>query len=120
MSFYGAPHNRSTAASERARRGVRSRAQRYPNWRRPDAEDYRVFQHQAHLYVRAAIKCGVLPDLSLGEYACVDCGAAATQYEHRDYRHPLDVEPVCKACNLKRGRGQWPSDADYCFKKVKD
>lgn len=120
MSFYGAPHKRSLSASEAARRAIKTRSERNPHWRRPPAHDYRVFQHQAHLYVRAAIQAGVLPDLRGGEYACVDCGAPAIEYEHRDYRHPLAVEPVCRGCNLKRGRGAWPSATDYSFKKIHD
>lgn len=34
---------------------------------------------------------------------CVDCSGAAVEYDHRDYRQPLAVEPVCRSCNLKRG-----------------
>lgn len=37
--------------------------------------------------------------------ACVDCGAPATCLEHRDYTKPLEVEPVCRSCNSKRGVG---------------
>lgn len=37
--------------------------------------------------------------------ACVDCGAVAEVYDHRDYSKPLDVQPVCRSCNLKRGPG---------------
>lgn len=39
---------------------------------------------------------------------CVDCGAPAKHYDHRDYLRPLDVEPVCVRCNLRRGPAwQW-------------
>lgn len=34
---------------------------------------------------------------------CVDCGEPATIYNHRNYYEPLDVEPVCRRCNSKRG-----------------
>lgn len=34
---------------------------------------------------------------------CVDCGGTATCYDHRDYRKPLQVEPVCFGCNRSRG-----------------
>jgi hypothetical protein len=37
------------------------------------------------------------------DFACADCGKPATDYDHRDYRKPLEVEPVCHSCNLKRG-----------------
>ena len=35
--------------------------------------------------------------------ACADCGKAAYGYDHRDYDRPLDVEPICRSCNHKRG-----------------
>lgn len=38
---------------------------------------------------------------------CVDCGADAQVYDHRDYRKPYEVDPVCQTCNLKRGRAAW-------------
>lgn len=34
---------------------------------------------------------------------CADCGEPAYCYDHRDYRKPIDVEPVCRACNVRRG-----------------
>jgi len=34
---------------------------------------------------------------------CTDCGAQARDYDHRDYARPLDIEPVCRRCNQKRG-----------------
>jgi hypothetical protein len=34
---------------------------------------------------------------------CVDCGAVAMVYDHREYAKPLDVEPVCISCNKLRG-----------------
>lgn len=37
---------------------------------------------------------------------CADCGKQAKEYDHRDYRKPLDVAPVCLHCNRKRGPGQ--------------
>lgn len=36
---------------------------------------------------------------------CVDCGKQARCYDHRDYRSPLVIAPVCTACNRKRGPG---------------
>lgn len=50
---------------------------------------------------------GELPYLD-GSIACVDCKRwPATVYEHRDYSKPLDVEPVCHNCNMKRGPAFW-------------
>lgn len=37
------------------------------------------------------------------ECTCVDCGKPAIDYDHREYLKPLDVVPVCRSCNLKRG-----------------
>lgn len=36
--------------------------------------------------------------------ACTDCGGSAVEYEHRDYNRPLDVQPICRGCNLRRKR----------------
>lgn len=36
---------------------------------------------------------------------CADCGGVATDYDHRDYRKPLEVTAVCGPCNRRRGRG---------------
>lgn len=40
------------------------------------------------------------PDAS-GE--CVDCGAPATNWDHRYYSLPFEVDPVCTRCNTNRG-----------------
>lgn len=58
----------------------------------------------AHRYVTVAIYNGDLPKLD-GSIPCVDCGAAALEYDHRDYKKPMDVDPVCLACNQARGPG---------------
>jgi hypothetical protein len=67
----------------------------------------KVFQKammRAAQIVCRAIKSGALKSLKDNSVLCVDCGLKpASQYEHRDYAKPLDVEPVCQRCNLKRG-----------------
>ena len=65
--------------------------------------------YKATLVVMAAIRKGVLPRLShikklSHEIMCVDCGAQAQCWDHRDYRKPLDVDPVCHRCNILRGK----------------
>lgn len=55
----------------------------------------------AHKLVAMAIRLGFLRTIS--ECVCVDCGARATDYDHRDYSKPLDVDPVCRPCNFRRG-----------------
>lgn len=58
----------------------------------------------AHQYVAIAIRNGDLPKLD-GSVRCMDCGAPAAEYDHRDYKKPLTVDPVCRACNQARGPG---------------
>jgi hypothetical protein len=53
--------------------------------------------------VRYAVLTGRLPSLRKNAAPCVDCGCRASCYDHRDYRKPLDVVPVCDTCNRKRG-----------------
>lgn len=62
------------------------------------------YQRLAHSYVTTAIYNGDLPKLD-GGVACVDCGAPAVEYDHRDYKKPMEVDPVCKSCNQLRGPG---------------
>lgn len=58
-------------------------------------------QSSACLAVRKAIAIGMLRAPS--KLRCLDCGAQAENYDHRDYSKPLDVVPVCRGCNIKRG-----------------
>lgn len=44
-------------------------------------------------------------------HKCVDCGATATCYDHRDYSKPWQVEPVCDRCNRLRGPAIHPGNA---------
>jgi hypothetical protein len=52
--------------------------------------------------VAKAVKEGRLPKLD-GSIPCADCGNPARAYDHREYAKPLDVTPVCRPCNVKRG-----------------
>ena len=58
----------------------------------------------AHEYVTVAVRMGDLPKLD-GSILCTDCSNPATEYDHRDYKKPLEVDPVCRACNAARGPG---------------
>ncbi len=58
---------------------------------------------KAYPLVKAAVEVGMLPD-PINE-TCIDCGNPARCYDHRDYNHPLNVVPVCRSCNRKRGPG---------------
>jgi hypothetical protein len=64
-------------------------------------EQHHYEQRRAIGKVANAVFNGVLPKPS--EFDCTDCGAPARQWDHRDYTLPLAVEPVCIACNIRRG-----------------
>jgi len=49
---------------------------------------------------------GRLPALD-GTIPCEDCGAPATDYDHRDYGQPLVVAPLCGSCNHRRPPARW-------------
>jgi len=51
--------------------------------------------------VTAHVRQAKLPPAS--DYQCADCGKPAKEYDHRYYGLPLEVEPVCIACNQRRG-----------------
>lgn len=57
---------------------------------------------KAHYWVQKAQKKGILAKLD-GTVKCVDCRYPAWVYDHRDYRKPTEVEPVCHSCNWNRG-----------------
>ena len=66
-----------------------------------DNNGKRTGGRKAIALVLAAVKKGILPPVKT--LTCVDCGKPARVYEHRDYNKPLEVEPVCNGCNIKRG-----------------
>lgn len=73
----------------------------YNNWREC------AMSYRRRAGVRAvwlAIKAGQLPPPKT--LICVDCGKGAFCYDHRDYRKPLAVDPVCKSCDSMRGPGK--------------
>lgn len=53
------------------------------------------------LQTKQAISRGLLKPLV--DQMCVDCGEPAKYYDHRSIIKPLDVEPVCHGCNVRRG-----------------
>lgn len=67
-----------------------------PEWQR-----YRI-SSLGHMAVSKAVRKGLLPKLD-GSIVCVDCGAPAEVYDHREYAKPLEVDPVCRGCNVRRG-----------------
>jgi hypothetical protein len=56
---------------------------------------------RAHEAIKNQIRSGAMRPAR--ECSCVDCGKPATDYDHRDYNKPLEVEPTCRSCNLLRG-----------------
>lgn len=63
---------------------------------------------RAYIAVNAAMYRGEIPFPHT--LKCVDCGATdetrQIQYDHRRYSKPLDVDPVCGGCNLRRGHAK--------------
>ena len=57
--------------------------------------------YAANSAIKPYIKKGLIKRAS--ECLCVDCGKQAKDNDHRDYLKPLEVEPVCRSCNVKRG-----------------
>lgn len=114
-AHYMERHNRMSPA---AKRGAQLRRLRNPDQFPPPGSEVYWAQH-AHRVVAAAIRQGLLPSLKSGEYACTDCGGIALEYDHRDYGRPLDVVPVCRSCNKRRGTAIWPSQDQFQFKRVR-
>lgn len=67
-----------------------------------DRAEYERLRANVSNIVSEAKKTGKLAILD-GTTPCVDCGAPADRYDHRDYSKPLDVEPVYCSCNGRRG-----------------
>jgi hypothetical protein len=65
----------------------------------------RRLQDKARRVVARAVRDGRLARLD-GSIRCVDCRGPAEGYDHRDYRKPLDVQPVCMDCNIRRGAAE--------------
>lgn len=70
----------------------------------PCSEEHRKEGTNASNIVNKAVRKGELQKVN--SLTCVDCGSAAENYEHRDYTKPLEVEPVCRKCNLIRGHAK--------------
>ncbi len=58
---------------------------------------------RARAFTAQLVSAGVIPRAD--SLACKDCGQPASEYDHRDYAKPWEVEAVCPACNTKRGAG---------------
>lgn len=56
---------------------------------------------RAHKMIQYRIAVGAMQPASA--FPCADCGKPSTDYDHRDYTKPLEVEPTCRSCNLLRG-----------------
>lgn len=76
-------------------------AEPYERFLRMDA--LKAIRQPAHVAVARAIRHGILRSLKDFQTDCVDCGGIAVAYDHRDYDKPLEVDPVCKRCNILRG-----------------
>ncbi len=101
---------------EAAQRGAATRRAKYPRFALP-ANAEKFWQSKAHAMVSLAKKNGLLPALD-GTIACTDCDKPAMEYDHRDYGRPLDVQPVCRSCNRRRGTAIWPSADQFKFRLI--
>lgn len=98
---------------EAAQRGAETRRRNNPAYARPTQAELLIWQGIAHRAVFRAVKGGLLPSLKSRQYACVDCGGVAIEYDHRDYSRPLEVDPVCHVCNIARGAAKYPAKQDF-------
>lgn len=67
----------------------------------PCMRKHRADGRRASAEVTKAIRAGLLKPAR--EHVCADCESQARDWDHRDYLRPLDVQAVCKPCNLRRG-----------------
>jgi len=63
----------------------------------------RIGAQRAREVVSSLVHHKKLPSLRGNHIDCTDCDSRATEYEHRDYNKPEDVEPICRRCNILRG-----------------
>lgn len=68
-------------------------------------EKVKEFNQKASYTIKQLIKAGQMQKPS--DLLCVDCEKPAYDYDHRDYRMPLEVQPVCRKCNQRRGPAAW-------------
>lgn len=100
-----APSKRAQRKSK-SRRCVHCNDVFYPRslckWYCLDCEDKKErAKTRALKLVAKAIKDGhMLPATS---FECWDCSEPAIVFDHRNYDRALDVQPVCRACNRRRG-----------------
>ena len=64
-------------------------------------------QLRASYEVWKAVRRGDLPPAKA--LRCTDCGSPALEYDHRNYGKPLEVQPVCRLCNVRRGPALFPN-----------
>jgi len=67
----------------------------------------RELRVSAYNKLRCALARGDIEPIT-DDCKCVDCGAPAKCFEHRNYFKPLDVDKVCISCNQQRGEGYPP------------
>lgn len=71
------------------------------------------------IWLRASGRPHAYPLLCQGATQCVDCTKRgrdirlATEWDHRDWREPLKVEPVCRNHNSQRGRAMTAYEASF-------
>ena len=99
----------------RGKHGNHARGQNHPRWRggnpTPDPVKRREnakasskrypLKRTSRQKIHDAVRQGKIPRVST--LSCMDCGGQAARYDHyAGYDKPLDVQPVCAACDGKR------------------
>lgn len=78
-------------------------------------DEVEILRRRAKYELDKAIKAGQLSRITK-RTKCVDCGHRATGYDHRDYYKPLEVEPVCRRCNHRRGAAYPVAEDRYDYR----
>lgn len=111
------PYKDTEARREYQRQyNIKHRERRYWNKKRSDAKlmDQRMaknkeryhsdpeeqIKRKARVRVNSRIHKGAWPRASF--FVCSDCNAHAREYHHEDYSQWWAVEPLCRACHVKR------------------
>ena len=87
-------HPEQAAAIRTAKRARQRRA--HPEWERRYVKTHPAGT-SARRAIRQAIRDGLTPRAA--EKLCQQCGTAAQEYHHPDYRKPLQVIALCRPCH---------------------
>jgi formylmethanofuran dehydrogenase subunit E len=108
MRIAQARAKREAERAERKKRAARAYAKKHAiRYREQALARYYELRNDPEFMRQQALKA-----IRYAEFPCRDCGEPSTDYDHRDYNKPLEVEPVCRSCNLLRGPALPYTDID--------